>query len=205
MVAGGQYGNLTINSNGSYTYAMKGEGENVSFELDGKTYTSLDQLAEGDTIYETFTIYVRDEHNAWTAKTVTVAIHGTNDIPTLDITGSDWNITQGGDLSIDGTFTVTDNDRDAGTDQAFHIAGGKDTSGTGTDGAHGTDGDTNATFTTDYGTLTLDPATGQWTYEANPDAIKGLGKDETKIETFEVTVTDEHGATSTQTITVEMI
>ena len=204
VVAGGQYGSLTINSNGSYTYAMKGEGENVSFELDGKTYTSLDQLAEGDTIYETFTIYVRDEHNAWTAKTVTVAIHGTNDIPTLDITGSDWNITQGGDLSIDGTFTVTDNDRDAGTDQAFHIAGGKDTSGTGTDGAHGTDGDTNATFTTDYGTLTLDPATGQWTYEATPDAIKGLGKDETKVETFEVTVTDEHGATSTQTITVTL-
>mgnify|MGYP002527983323 CR=1 FL=1 len=204
VVAGGQYGNLTINSNGSYTYAMKGEGENVSFELDGKTYNSLDQLAEGDTIYETFTIYVRDEHNAWTAKTVTVAIHGTNDIPTLDITGSDWNITQGGDLSIGGTFTVTDNDRDAGTAQAFHIAGGKDTSGTGTDGAHGTDGDTNATFTTDYGKLTLDPATGQWTYEANPDAIKGLGKDETKIETFEVTVTDEHGATSTQTITVTL-
>ena len=204
VVAGGQYGNLTINSNGSYTYAMKGEGENVSFELDGKTYTSLEQLAEGDTIYETFTIYVRDEHNAWTAKTVTVAIHGTNDIPTLDITGSDWNITQGGDLSIGGTFTVTDNDRDAGTAQAFHIAGGKDTSGTGTDGAHGTDGDTNATFTTDYGKLILDPATGQWTYEANPDAIKGLGKDETKIETFEVTVTDEHGATSTQTITVTL-
>ena len=204
VVAGGQYGNLTINSNGSYTYAMKGEGENVSFELDGKTYTSLDQLAEGDTIYETFTIYVRDEHNAWTAKTVTVAIHGTNDIPTLDITGSDWNITQGGDLSIDGTFTVTDNDRDAGTAQAFHIAGGKDTSGTGTDGAHGTDGDTNATFTTDYGTLTLNPATGQWTYEATPDAIKGLGKDKTKVETFEVTVTDEHGATSTQTITVTL-
>lgn len=204
VVAGGQYGNLTINSNGSYTYAMKCEGENVSFELDGKTYTSLDQLAEGDTIYETFTIYVRDEHNAWTAKTVTVAIHGTNDIPTLDITGSDWNITQGGDLSIDGTFTVTDNDRDAGTAQAFHIAGGKDTSGTGTDGAHGTDGDTNATFTTDYGTLILDPATGQWTYEANPDAIKGLGKDETKIETFEVTVTDEHGATSTKEITVTL-
>ena len=213
VVAGGQYGSLTINSNGSYTYAMKGEGENVSFELDGKTYTSLDQLAEGDTIYETFTIYLRDEHNAWTAKTVTVAIHGTNDIPTLDIMGSDWNITQGGDLSIDGTFTVIDNDRDAGTDQTFHIAGGKttdadgnvhDTSGTGTDGAHGTDGNTNATFTTDYGTLTLDPATGQWTYEANPDAIRGLGKDETKIETFEVTVTDEHGATSTKEITVTL-
>lgn len=204
VVAGGQYGSLTINSNGSYTYTMKGEGENVSFELDGKTYNSLDQLAEGDTIYETFTIYVRDEHNAWTAKTVTVAIHGTNDIPTLNITGSDWNITQGGDLSIDGTFTVTDNDRDAGTDQTFHIAGGKDTSGTGTDGAHGTDGDTNATFTTDYGTLTLDPATGQWTYEANPDAIKGLGKDETKIETFEEAVTDEHGATSTKEITVAL-
>ena len=95
MVANGQYGSLTIKSDGSYTYAMKGEGENVSFEIDGKTYTSLDQLAEGDTIHETFTIYVRDEHNAWTSQTVTVTIHGTNDIPTLEIKGEDWNITQG--------------------------------------------------------------------------------------------------------------
>lgn len=206
VVAGGQYGSLTINSNGSYTYAMKGEGENVSFELDGKTYTSLDQLAEGDTIYETFTIYVRDEHNAWTAKTVTVAIHGTNDIPTLDITGSDWNITQGGDLSIDGIFTVTDNDRDAGTDQAFHIAGGKDTSGTGTDGAHGTDGDTNATFTTDYGTLTIDPESNTYTYKTNENADRlGLdadGNPQTGTDEFTIYVRDEHGAWTAKPISV---
>lgn len=208
VVAGGRYGNLTINSNGTYTYAMKGEGENVNFTIDGKTYTSLDQLAEGDTLEETFTIYVRDEHNAWTSKTVTVTVHGTNDIPELEITGSDWNITQGGDLTLDGTFTVTDADRDAGTNQKFHIAGGKDTTAADgsspVDGFHTSTGSTNATFTTEYGKLTLDPSTGKWTYEANEDAVKGLGKDENKIETFEVTVTDEHGATSTQTITVTL-
>lgn len=213
VVANGQYGSLTIKSDGSYTYAMKGEGENVSFEIDGKTYTSLDQLAEGDTIHETFTIYVRDEHNAWTSQTVTVTIHGTNDIPTLEIKGEDWNITQGGELSIGGTFTVSDNDRDAGENQTFHIEGGKatgadgkehDTIGTATKGSHTAEGSTPATFETEYGKLILDPATGEWTYEAKPDAIQGLGKDETKIETFEVTVTDEHGATSTEKITVTL-
>lgn len=213
VVANGQYGSLTIKSDGSYTYAMKGEDENVSFEIDGKTYTSLDQLAEGDTIHETFTIYVRDEHNAWTSQTVTVTIHGTNDIPTLEIKGEDWNITQGGELSIGGTFTVSDNDRDAGENQTFHIEGGKatgadgkehDTIGTAAEGSHTAEGSTSATFETEYGKLILDPATGEWTYEAKPDAIQGLGKDETKIETFEVTVTDEHGATSTEKITVTL-
>lgn len=156
---------------------------------------------------------MRDEHNAWTSQTVTVTIHGTNDIPTLEIKGEDWNITQGGELSIGGTFTVSDNDRDAGENQTFRIEGGKatgadgkehDTIGTAAEGSHTAEGSTAATFETEYGTLTLDPATGEWTYEAKPDAIQGLGKDETKIETFEVTVTDEHGATSTKEITVTL-
>ena len=47
-------------------------------------------------------------------------------------------------------------------------------------------------------------ATGQWTYALNnaSDKVQQLNAGETKVETFEVTVTDEHGATSTQTISV---
>lgn len=204
----GQFGQLVLNSDGSYTYTMKGEDASVGFDIGGRHYDSLDALNEGDTITETFTIYVRDEHNAWTAQPVTVTIHGTNDRPVLDIKKGDWNITQGGDLSVGGEFEIKDADQDAGTHQTITIANGgseadgNDTPGTATVGYIGENaGD--ATYTTDYGTLTLNP-NGTWTYEAKADAVKGLGKDETKVETFEVTVTDEHGATSTDTITVTL-
>lgn len=204
----GQFGQLVLNSDGSYTYTMKGEDASVGFDIGGRHYDSLDALNEGDTITETFTIYVRDEHNAWTAQPVTVTIHGTNDRPVLDIEKGDWNITQGGDLSVGGEFEIKDADQDAGTHQTITIANGgseadgNDTPGTATVGYIGENaGD--ATYTTDYGTLTLNP-NGTWTYEAKADAVKGLGKDETKVETFEVTVTDEHGATSTDTITVTL-
>ena len=107
-----------------------------------------------------------------------------------------------------GTFAVQDPDSDSGQNQTFHIEGGSNTpaaDGTSpSDGSHSATGSTDATFTTDYGKLTLDPATGQWTYALNnaSDKVQQLNAGETKVETFEVTVTDEHGATSTQTITV---
>lgn len=205
--ADGQFGRLVLNSDGSYTYTMN-EDASVGFDIDGRHYDSLDALNEGDTITETFTIYVRDEHNAWTAQPVTVTIHGTNDRPVLGIDKGDWNITQGGDLSVGGKFEIKDADQDAGTHQTITIANGgseadgNDTPGTGTAGHIGENaGD--ATYTTDYGTLTLHPD-GTWDYKATSDAVKGLGKGETKVETFEVTVTDEHGATSTDTITVTL-
>lgn len=204
----GQFGQLVLNSDGSYTYTMKGEDASVGFDIDGRHYDSLNALNEGDTITETFTIYVRDEHNAWTAQPVTVTIHGTNDRPVLGIEKGDWNITQGGELSVEGKFGIEDADQDAGTHQTITIAnggseaGGNDTPGTGTVGHIG-ENEGKATYETDYGTLTLHPD-GTWAYEAKADAVKGLGKDETKVETFEVTVTDEHGATSTDTITVTL-
>ena len=105
---------------------------------------------------------------------------------------------------------MQDPDSDSGQNQTFHIEGGSNTpaaDGTSpSDGSHSATGSTDATFTTDYGTLTLDPATGQWTYALNnaSDKVQQLNAGETKVETFEVTVTDEHGATSTKEITVTL-
>src|SRR5699024_10810789 len=65
------------------------------------------------------------------------------------------------------------------------------------------EGSTPAVFETEYGTLTVDPD-GTWTYKLDNDseAVQGLGEGETHIEEFTITVVDEHGASSEQTITV---
>src|SRR5690606_29545361 len=64
-------------------------------------------------------------------------------------------------------------------------------------------GDTHI-FTADgagtYGTLSLDPSTGEWTYtldNSSPD-VQALAKGQVATDTFTVTITDQHGA-STQT------
>ena len=78
----GLYGKLTIDANGNYSYELN---EYKSFSKDGQTYSSLDQLNEGETLTETFTIFIKDEHGAWASKEVTVTVTGTNDRPTLDV------------------------------------------------------------------------------------------------------------------------
>ena len=202
VTAEGKYGYLVVDPvTGKYTYTLY-NGEN------GKP-GKVQDLAEGQMEKEEFNVMLNGTR---TNSKITITIHGTNDIPTLEIKGEDWNITQGGELSIGGTFTVSDNDRDAGENQTFRIEGGKPRAPTarnmtprhGCRGSHTAEGSTPATFTTDYGKLTLDPATGQWKYELDNtnEEIQQLNAGEKKFETFDVTVTDEHGATSTQTITV---
>ena len=79
----GLYGKLTIDANGRYTYELNEESDFTTD--DGQTYSSLDQLNEGETLTETFTIFVKDEHGAWASKEVTVTVTGTNDRPELEV------------------------------------------------------------------------------------------------------------------------
>jgi T1SS-143 domain-containing protein len=55
-----------------------------------------------------------------------------------------------------------------------------------------------------YGTISIDPATGKWAYLLNDGsaATQGLNEGETVQQVFTATVTDEHGATDTQQITL---
>lgn len=85
----GSFGHLVLNSDGTWTYTLKGEGETVqgTASLDGETFdiSSIDALPEGATITDTFTIYVKDEHGAWNLETVTITITGSNDAPSLTV------------------------------------------------------------------------------------------------------------------------
>ena len=189
------YGVMAMAPDGTYTYTI----DNADPDTNG--------LALGETRTETFTVYVSDGRGGLATQEITVTLTGTNDRPELSIANAAQGIHED-TASVGGTFAVQDPDSDSGQNQTFHIEGGSNTpaaDGTSpSDGSHSATGSTDATFTTDYGKLTLDPATGQWTYALNnaSDKVQQLNAGETKVETFEVTVTDEHGATSTQTITV---
>ena len=235
----GSFGHLQLNSDGTWTYTLKGEGEPVqgTASLDGETFdiSSIDALPEGATITDTFTIYVKDEHGAWNLETVTITIMGSNDKPSLEIRdGNGQILTDGAVLEtiesdpadaddatswpqLSGSFDIRDVDADAGSDQTILIAGGTHTDGdvehaTSPAAGHepqpghiGSEGGTQAIFTTDYGTLTVNPD-GSWTYVVNSgsELVQQLDPEHPHFETFEITVVDEHGAYDTREIVIKV-
>ena len=233
----GDFGHLVLNSDGTWTYTLKGEGEAVrgTASLDGETFDidSIDALPEGATITDTFTIYVKDEHGAWNLETVTITITGTNDKPSLEIKDGDGQILADGAVletkesdpadandstdwpEVSGSFGIQDVDADAGSDQTIRIEGGSHTedgndyttTGSSSDGHIGSESgaETSATFTTEYGQLTVNPD-GTWTYEVNgeSDAVQQLDPEHPHYETFKITVVDEHGAYDTREIVIKV-
>ena len=196
--ADGRYGSIVIDANGHYVYTLDN--------------TRADGLSQGQVVTETFVVTVSDGRGGVVEQSVTVHVTGTNDAPELTINwGSAGNVlAEDGALTvIGGTYHVMDADAD-GSLQTVTIAGGRTadgdlTTGSGTAGVLAPDasGSRPAVFETDFGKLTLNPD-GTYVYELDndSDAVQRLGAGETRTETFEVTTTDAHGSTSTQTITV---
>ena len=208
------------------TASLDGE----TFDID-----SIDALPEGATITDTFTIYVKDEHGAWNLEIVTITITGSNDKPSLEIRDGNGQILMDGAVletiesdpadaddatswpQLSGSFDIRDVDADAGSDQTILIAGGTHTDGdvehatspaTGHEpqpGHIGSEGGTQAIFTTDYGTLTVNPD-GSWTYVVNSgsELVQQLDPEHPHFETFEITVVDEHGAYDTREIVIKV-
>lgn len=87
----GTYGSLTIDPvTGKYVYtldtAKNGAADKLGLNADGTPQTGTD----------TFTIYVRDEHGAWSEQTVTITVNGSNDKPVIANTGDTLTITESG-------------------------------------------------------------------------------------------------------------
>lgn len=203
------YGNLVFHmTTGAYTYTLD------------NTKTDLNTLKTGDSKIETFPVTVDDGHGGTVTTNITVTITGTNDAPELlfgsgttgnhtgnngltDAAAGSANLTATGKLKV----TDPDSDGEAGQtvsgkpSQSFSIAAGGDSEGT---VSSGTDG--GATFTTAYGTLTIDKA-GNYTYKVDTasDKVIALGTSQSHTETFIVQIKDAHGAISgTQEIKVEI-
>ena len=168
------YGTITINPDGTYTYVLDNDKANG--------------LAEGDVVNENFTVQVSDGRGGTATTTVTVNVVGSNDVPTLELGKDHLTVTDDGANAAEGAITdggtALGDDPDAGHDLHYSF---------------GTDGDGNpiTSITDEYGTLTIDPDTGEYTYtlDKNSEAVQKLSGDGDDVtQRVTVVVTDEHGA-----------
>ncbi len=134
-------------------------------------------------------VQVNDSNSDSNIAVSTITVQAANDAPVIDAGHDTGAVTEAGHQD-DGTpvpgiatasDTLTAADPDNGDSQTWSVAG-----------------------TSQYGSIAIDPATGQWTYTLDNTlaATQALREGDIKTETFTATVTDSGGATDTQTITV---
>jgi len=176
------YGTMTINSStGKWDFALN-------------NYLPATQaLREGDVVTETFTARVTDDFGAYADQTVTLTITGTNDVPVVanDASALDGVVTEAGNLDngtvVSGSSTVSAtlsaSDVDTGATQTWSLVGKPATT---------------------YGVMSIDSATGIWTYtlDNTKAATQGLGEGDVDTQTYTARVTDDKDAYVNQTITI---
>ncbi|MDD4701424.1 MAG: VCBS domain-containing protein, partial [Desulfovibrio sp.] len=142
------------------------------------TLSVVQQLAVGQQLNETFAFTVMDQHGLTASNILTITINGTNDAP--QVSAATTSIYEDS-VSANGILPAA-SDVDAG-DSTQYVP------------------QTNAPGL--YGVFTLQ-ANGTYTYSLNNalPAVQQLGVGAQLNETFTYTVTDQHGATATNTLTV---
>lgn len=182
----GTYGSLIIKADGSYTYIINNEHEDVQ------------ALKNNETLTDTFTYTVKDLVAATDRSSLTITIHGRNDTP--DTEADTGNATeQGGNQNAspgsDANGLLLDNDRDV-EGEAFTLTSIKFG-----DNSKSVSSDTS--IDGNYGILTVS-RDGSYAYviDNNNDNVQALKTGSTLEEIFTYTVTDEADGESTQTLTI---
>jgi len=98
----GAFGTLTLNGDGSYSYAPDGSN------------SAVDELSTGDTLTDVFTYEVTDNDGTAATATLTISIDGNNDAPVADadtgVVDEDGTLNipvANGDDDVDGTLDLT--------------------------------------------------------------------------------------------------
>ncbi|SEG66664.1 VCBS domain-containing protein [Vibrio hangzhouensis] len=198
-----------VDDDASATYTLKETGDTTygTFSVDKNTgqwtYTLDDSLPatnalseQGKAVQLNYTVLVSDDKGATIEQTISVTINGSNDAPEiqagqsqLDGRVADSGYMQAGESKASGLITVTD--VDAAATRSFGISVG--------------DSELVDSVTNEYGTFRIvDSETETWTFtlDENSPLVQQLGPNEFKDLSFEVVVTDEHGATDTETVIV---
>jgi VCBS repeat-containing protein len=172
------YGAFTLAADGTWTYTAN------------DSQTAIQQLGAGQSITDSFTAVSSDG----TGKQINVTITGTDDAPVItaqDLIGAvTEQITPAGNLTDSGIITFTDIDL---TD--VHLV-----SPTGT-----LIGSVLGTLTAVKNADTTGTGTGgqlTWTYTVADSAVEYLAKDQTKVESFTITLDDQNGGLITKQIDV---
>jgi VCBS repeat-containing protein len=156
----------------------------------------LQSLQQGETYYDTFTYAIRMANGTLSWATAKVQFVGSNDGPSLAAVGpaSISEVLHSSatvDSGLSGSLHGSDVD-DASSSLAYGLQGGT---------SH-PDGTVSLAGT--FGTLSIDKVTGAYSYVKNAGAIEALGAGQHMSDSFTVTVTDPHGASTSQTFTVNI-
>jgi VCBS repeat-containing protein len=175
----GNYGTLTLNANGSYTYTPDAAAQT---------------LAAGESAQDAFN-YTASDGTGSDSATLTVTVNGVNDAPTIDAGGTDssGSVTELPD-GAPGEGTTLHTDSGA---IAFDDVDLSDT--------HTATFIPQGAFY--LGTFSLDPVDQMgdsvgWDFEVSDAALEGLSQGEIRVQTYEVEIDDGNGGTVTQTVTI---
>ncbi|GEM_PF-2166319 len=168
----GTYGHITINADGSYSYTA----DNTA---------AIDGAATGSHPTDTFSYTASDGHGGTTTTNIVITI---DRAPTVvNDSGSD---VEGATLNVLAAGGVLANDSDRDGDSLTVTAVG------------GSGANVGNSFATTYGHITLN-ADGSYSYVAdNTAAIDGAATGSHPIDTVTLTVSDGHGGTTNETLSI---
>ncbi|MBL4919454.1 VCBS domain-containing protein, partial [Szabonella alba] len=142
----------------------------------------------GQTAQEVFTYTVSDGQGGTAVADLVVTVTGTNDLPVIDAAASTLSgaVTEAGraDGGVPGASgQLVWSDPDAGAETRWSLATPADSR---------------------FGSFTVDAVTGEWAYvlDNSAAATQGLTAGQTETLTFDLRVTDEHGASAVTQVTV---
>jgi len=155
---------------------------------------ALDDLADGETLTQSYDVTVDDGHGGTATTTVTITLTGTNDAPVIGIADSAATLVEiadnapgetTADLTAAGAIAFADVDASDGhsvsiTPQSAGYRG---------------------TMTAAVGVA---GSTVDWTFAVNDGALDDLNVDDTLVQDYAVTVDDGNGGTATQIVTITL-
>ncbi|MEY9537643.1 VCBS repeat-containing protein [Bradyrhizobium diazoefficiens] len=184
----GTYGTLHLNSDGTYTYTLNNAQANVQ------------ALAADQLVYDTFSYTNSDNHGGSCTANLTITVTGTNDAPVITSSAQSGLAAEWADLSAaegsntphtaSGAVTFTDVDTLDSHTASFAPQGG---------GYLGS-------FT--LNTTNHDTGNGGsigWSFSVADGAIDYLQAGQTLTQKYDVTISDGHGGTAVQTVTVTIV
>ncbi|NHH87270.1 Leukotoxin [Cobetia sp. MB87] len=179
----GDYGTLTLNSDGSYTYVLD--------------TTKTQSLAEGEPAEDVFTYVLEDSDGDTSSTTLTITVTGSSDAVPV-ITLADKEVTEATGATVTDTFQV---EADAGI--ASVTINGTDITSASVDNPIVIPGATD-----DEGTLTItgyDSGTVSYTYVEDGTAADHTAGDDSVFDNFAVVVTDLAGQSTSDSLDVKIL
>ncbi|MES1155845.1 MAG: VCBS domain-containing protein, partial [Pseudorhodoplanes sp.] len=181
----GTYGFLILQADGKYLYTLN------NFDPD------TIKLHEGEPRQDVFTYTTTDSHGLTSSTTLTIDVTGTNNAPFILHDHTSGTVTEDQPSLNTASGTLTKGDADNDDSGANDVWSAIAHSGQSQNGATSIDGK--------YGTFVIDQD-GKWTYTLDNSlaATQALNNGDHPTETFNVKVTDSHGASAIETISVRV-